>query len=227
MLTFPRSSSRGLTVIEIIVGVAISSILLVALLRFLVAGYPLSKIAYLQQQSTETARLQLKRMAKQMREARYSDTGAYPLIEMSPQRMIFYSDVDADNTTERIRYELIGTDLVRGVTEPSGIPLTYDAASNEVVHTVAAGVINGGVDVFTYYTGGYPTDATPLTPVDLTEVKYIEFYLEIDQDTGQDPPAIEVRSQVQLRHLKENLGQSVELPEEEEDPPPPPDPPED
>ena len=202
-------STKGLTVVEMIVGIAIASILLVALLRFLVAGYPLTKISYLQQQSTETARLQLERMAKQLREARYSDTGAYPLVEMLPQRVVFYADVDGDATTERIRYELQGTDLVRGVTEPSGVPLAYDPGSDEVVATVAASVRNGGTDVFTYYTGDYPADQTPLTPVDLTEVKYIQFYLEIDHDPAIEPPPIEVRSQVQLRNLKDNLGQEV------------------
>ena len=207
--TFSATSSYGLTLLEVIVGVAISSILMTALLRFLVAGYPLAKITHLQQQSTETARLQLKRMSKQMREARYSDTGAYPLVEVSPQRIVFYSDVDADNTTELISYSLVGTNLTRGVTKPVGTPATYDPDTDEVVSTVATGVQNGSTPIFTYYSGEYPAVVTQLTGADITKVKYIQFYLAIDRDTAVDPPAIEVRSQVQLRNLKTNLGQEV------------------
>ena len=202
------NKSAGLTVLETIIVVGISMMMLTGLLRLLVIGYPLQKATYLQQRSTESARLQLKRISKSIREAKLADTGAYALVEMSPQRMIFYSDVDADATTERIRYELSGTDLVRGVTEPSGDPLVYDVANDEVAQVVTGNVRNGATDIFTYYSGDYPADQTPLTPVDLTEVKYVQFYLLIDADPAIDPPAIEVRSQVQLRNLKTNLGET-------------------
>ncbi len=204
-----RKKDFGFTIVEVVIVVALSSLLLTALLRFLVAGYPLSRIAFLQQQSTEDARLTLKRLGKALREARPADTGAYPLIEMSPQRIIFYSDIDADNTTERVRYELIGSNLERGTTEPSGNPLTYDPQSNEVSTIVTRKIHNETTPIFTYYNGDYPVDFTPLSPLDLTEVKYIQFYLEIDADPNNDPPPIEIRSQVQLRNLKTNLGQTT------------------
>jgi type II secretory pathway pseudopilin PulG len=198
----------GFTIVEVIIVVGISSLLITGLLRLLVIGYPLHKTTYLQQRSTESARLQLERISKSLREARYADTGAYPLVDMNPQRIIFYSDIDADATTERIRYELNGSALERGVTEPSGSPLVYDVVNDEAVTIVASNVRNGEADIFTYYDGNYPADQTPLTPVDLTEVKYIQFYLLIDADEAVDPPPIEVRSQVQLRNLKTNLGET-------------------
>lgn len=204
-----KNKQTGLSILEVMIVVAISSILLIALLRFLVIGYPLSKITYLQQQSTETARLQLKRISKQLREARPADTGAYALVEMSPQRIIFYGDLDRDDVTERIRYELIGTDLVRGIIEPTGDPLAYVVTDEQTV-TVARSIRNGESPIFTYYSGDYPADQTALTPADVTEVKYIQFHFLIDVDTSVDPPPIDVRSQVQLRNLKTNLGETVE-----------------
>jgi len=201
--------SRGFTLIEMIVVVGISGILMVVLVRFIGTGYPVSRIIFSQSQATESARLQLKRIAKVMREVRQADTGAYPLVEMSPQKIVFYSDVDEDSTVELVRYELVGTELERGLTEPSGDPLTYDPGSNEVSSVIASHIRNGVDDIFTYYTGDYPADQTPLTPVDLTEVKYIEFRLLVDVDPDNDPDAIEIVSQVQLRNLKTNLGESV------------------
>ncbi|MEX1997959.1 MAG: type II secretion system protein [Candidatus Andersenbacteria bacterium] len=203
------TSQRGLTALEIVITVMISSLLIAALLRFMSFGHPLAKTAYLQAQSTDTARLQLKRIAKLLREARYADTGAYPLLEVSPQRIIFFANADTDATTERIRYELNGTNLERGMVKPSGDPLTYDLAQEQVT-VVTSAVRNGSDPIFTYYTGDYPADPTPLTPTDLTEVKYIQFRLLIDADPAIDPPAIEVVSQVQLRNLKTNLGETVE-----------------
>src|SRR3989344_9563587 len=118
--------TNGFTLVELMVVVAISSFLIVALVRFIGSGYQISRVVYSQSQATEVARLQLKRLTKMLREARPSDTGAYPLVEMAPQKIVFYADVDADTTTELVRYELQGTNLERGITEPTGDPLTYD-----------------------------------------------------------------------------------------------------
>ncbi|HBE90743.1 MAG TPA: hypothetical protein DDW41_06065 [Candidatus Andersenbacteria bacterium] len=206
-----QSRQRGLTIMEILVVVSISSIVLMALLRFLVAGYPLSKTMVLQQRSTETARVNLKRIVKSLREARHSDTGAYPLVATEPQRIVYYANVDSDPATEKVRLELSGSDLVRGVTKPTGDPLIYDQ-NNEVTAVIIATVRNGTEKVFSYYTGEFPVDTGELTPTDLTEVKYIAFSLLIDADPAVEPPAIQVKSQVQLRNLKTNLGQVVEAP---------------
>lgn len=206
-----RDGQSGMTIIEILVVVSISVIVLMALLRFLVAGYPLSKTTVLQQRSTETARIHLKRIVKSLRESRHSDTGAYPLVETKPQKIVYYANVDSDLATERVRLELTGTNLVRGVIEPTGDPLVYDP-NNEVTTTIVATVMNGTEKIFSYYTGDYPVDTNELTPTDLTEVKYIALNLIIDADPAIDPPAIQVKSQVQLRNLKTNLGQVAETP---------------
>ena len=80
--------------------------------------------------------------------------------------------------------------------------------TNVIISTVR----NGTEKVFTYYTGDYPVNQSELTPTDLTEVKYIEFSLIIDNDPAAEPAPVQIRSQVQLRNLKTNLGQVVETP---------------
>lgn len=202
-------SSPGMSVMEIIVVVAISSIMLVAFIRFVAVGYPISKITYLQVNSTETARLLLKRMAREMRQLRYSDTGGFPLKQAGNAMVQFYANVDGDPATERVRYEFFknGTILVRGITKPSGSPLTYNPAT-ETVTTVATNIRNGNfIPVFVYYSGNYPADTVPLSGSRLTLIKYIQFHLIIDADPNQPPAAVDVSSQVQLRNVKTNLGE--------------------
>jgi prepilin-type N-terminal cleavage/methylation domain-containing protein len=196
----------GFSLTEVIVVIGISGVIMVILMRFTAAGWDISRETRLQQNATEDARLQLERIAKSMREARIADTGAYPLVVMSPQRMDFYSDVDADDATELVRYELVGTTLRRGVTQPTGNPVTYNQAANEVTTDVAHSIRNGNIPLFTYYSGDYPADQTPLSPIDLTEVKYIQFHLIVDSDPAVDPAPVDIISQVQLRNLKANLG---------------------
>ncbi|MEX2055007.1 MAG: prepilin-type N-terminal cleavage/methylation domain-containing protein, partial [Candidatus Andersenbacteria bacterium] len=48
-----RQGQAGITLIEIMVVVAISSIIMTALLRFMAVGFPVSKATYLQARSTE------------------------------------------------------------------------------------------------------------------------------------------------------------------------------
>lgn len=196
----------GFSLVELMVAVAIASLLLLVLVRFMTSGDVLSRRVVAQGQANETVRLQLKRMVKALREARYADTGAYPLVEMEPQRLIFYANVDEDAATERVRYELVGSSLERGVVEPTGEPLVYDLTT-EQVSVVARSIRNGSEALFTYYGGDYPSDPTPLMPIDLTEVKYIQLRLVVDVDSDSDPPPLEVVSQVQLRNLKTNLGE--------------------
>lgn len=200
--------SSGFTISEMLVVIVISGLIMVALVRFTALGWSVSRETRLQLQASEDARIQLKRVAKAMREARISDTGAYPLVVMEPQRLEFYADVDGDDTTELVRYQLTGTNLERGVTEPMGTPLAYDKAANEKVSVVAASIRNSAQPIFTYYAGDYPANLTPLSPVDLTDVKYIQFRFLIDSDLSVPPEAIDVVSQVQLRNLKTNLGET-------------------
>ncbi len=202
-------TERGFSLTEMLVVLALTSIIMVVLMRFATVGWTVSRETRLQQAAVEDARLQLERISKSMREAQVADTGAYALVTMGPQKIEFYSDVDADETTELIRYELVGANLQRGVTEPTGNPLTYNQAANEQVSVVASSIRNGSDQIFTYYTGDYPDDQTALSPVDLTEVKYIQFRLVVDTNTQIDPAAIDVMSQVQLRNLKANLGETL------------------
>lgn len=156
-----KFSTLGFTLIEIITAVAISSIVLVALVRLLGMSIPQYRSLFLQTLASETARVQLKRISHALREARPSDTGAYPIVEAAGSKIVFYANIDADAATERVRYELIGTDLVLGITNPSGNPIVYDT-SGEVVSVVARSIYNGTTPLFTYYGSNYPTDPNPL-----------------------------------------------------------------
>lgn len=200
-------AAAGFTLIEIILVTFISTLVITALLRFLSIGHPLARTTYLQAQSTETARLQLKRLASALREVRTSDAGAFALVETSPQRIIFYADVDGDPAVERVRYELVGTNLHRGVTDPSGTPVVYDTAQ-EHDSVVTTFIRNGSEPIFLYYDGSYPANPSPLPGTALADITYMQFRLVIDADPMADPPAVDVISQVQLRNLKTNLGET-------------------
>jgi prepilin-type N-terminal cleavage/methylation domain-containing protein len=195
--------SKGFTLVELMVVIAISSILMVGMIRFMAGGLTQYRSTFLQSLADETARVQLKRMSHDIRSAEQSATGAFPIVEASPQRFIYYANTDKA-TVNRIRYELVGTDLVRGVTKPSGSPITYNT-STEQVTVIARDVQNGANPVFYYYGSDYPSNGSPVSSGSIADITYVSFTLTIDADTAHDPAAVVLQSQVQLRNLKTNL----------------------
>lgn len=196
---------QGLMIIELVVGLVISGFIIVALMRFMTTGFSTARNVSLQTQAVETVRLQLKRMVLALRQSKPSDTGSYAINEASAQKLVFYTDVNGDNVTERIRYQLVGTNLERGIILPTGNPLQYVLA-NETTTIISRAIQNGVDPVFTYYPAEYPTNPAPLpSPVDLSEVTYVEVSLRVDADANNNPPPIDFRTQVHIRNLKTNL----------------------
>ncbi len=149
----------------------------------------------------------MREMVDDLREARDADNGAYLLEVAEDNRVIFYSDIDGDGETERVRYELVGSDLTRGVVEPSGVPVGYDVGS-EVEKIVAEGVgLVPGAPMLTYYNQDWPTDTVnnPLTTGQrVLNARYIEINMKVDVDSDILNTSYALSDGVFLRNAKTN-----------------------
>lgn len=201
------SNKTGFTLVEALVALAIFGIILAILSNFLLQGMRFQTFASEQQQQVEFARSSAQTMVKELREAEPGDDGSYILNRAEDQEIIFFSNIDADQATERVRYFLDGTTFKKGIIEPSGEPIIYDQAT-ETVTTLVEYIRNGTTPIFLYYNGDYPGDMThnPLpTPTRLTETKLLNVYLRINVNESQAPNQTEVITEVQIRNLKNNL----------------------
>lgn len=196
--------TKGFTLIELLVTIAITGVFSLGIIG-------LQKIMVNAQLSTfggyrniDHANNSVSTMVREIRNIRAADNAAYPLERAQDQEMIFYSDVDYDGDTDRVRYSLNGTTFEKGVINPVGFPATYPLA-NEKVKVITNAVINGASPIFYYYNGNWPEDTVnnPLpSPTRLSDTKLMKVKLEISAD-GEDPYILE--SFVQIRTLKENL----------------------
>lgn len=100
---------RGFTLIETIVAVAIFVILWGAVSASIIMIYRMQGFSMDQVVATNEARRGADIMAEEIRQARDADNGAYPLAKCGGKEFIFYSDVDGDGATERVRYYLAVT----------------------------------------------------------------------------------------------------------------------
>lgn len=200
-------SQCAYTLIEIVVSLAIFTLLLGTFVSIIVHSYRLQTYDVEQGEAVKVARDGVEKLMKELREVKYGDDGSYPLVAGSllDQSITFFSDIDVDQKTEKVRYFLLDGYLKRGVIEPSGQPVRYDSRS-ETIENVARYITNGSTPIFRYYDERYPAVQTPLSvPPDVTNVRLVEIRLKVNVTPERAPIEFVQSSFVHLRNLKEEF----------------------
>ncbi len=151
-------------------------------------------------------RQSLKKMTRELREASPSSLGSYPIALAGTSSLTFYSNVDNDTHKERIRYFVQNGDLKRGVLKPSGNPLIYNSA-NENVETLVKNISNStSTPIFDYFDNTYTGSSDPLVlPANISDIRLVRITIQIEKDPNRSPVPITAITQVMIRNLKDNL----------------------
>lgn len=198
-------NKKAFSLPEIIVVVAIASIIFMAVFNFGEGIFSFNSNAQKNLSAQSGARRVLKSIVKELRSASPSSLGAYPIALANTTAVTFFSNIDGDAYKEQIRYFLQGNELKRGVTKPSGSPLTYNP-TNEQITSVIQDVNNGATPIFEYFDSSYTGISTSLTqPVSVTAVRLIRITVKIERDPNKSLGSLIVDSQAFLRNLKDNL----------------------
>ncbi len=198
---------KGFTLIEMLVSIALLGMLLVALLalQWMISQNQIA--AWRSYTSIDEANLSVASLVREIRNARNADNGAYVVELGNDNQLVFYSDVDFDGDTEKVRYYLDGSNFVRGVIEPVGYPVSYPS-DQEKTRYLSENIRNGETAVFTYYNGDWPQDTinNPLsTPASPAEIKLVKIYLVINTTSNQPESDYFLESFAQVRMIKDNL----------------------
>lgn len=108
---------KGFTLVEIMVTTVIVGFVILGMSRFskdFLTGYNFS---FQETQAISEAQQAITVMERELREMRDGVDGSYPLVTTDDNELVFYGDVDDDGDAERVRYYLVGTDLVKQVFE--------------------------------------------------------------------------------------------------------------
>jgi len=97
---------RGFTLVETIVVIFVFSILMGGITLAVLSLYRTHGYEWEQSLAIEEAKRGVETMVREIREAREGEDGSYPIEFAGDKEFIFYSDIDGDGKTERVRYFL-------------------------------------------------------------------------------------------------------------------------
>jgi prepilin-type N-terminal cleavage/methylation domain-containing protein len=205
MITFKKT--RGFTMVEMLMVMAILSLLVVMVSDFQAKVFSYNRI-FIGGNFVGTDALNVvKSMATELRSMSPSSGGAYPIESAGTSSIVFFVDVDNDGIKERVRYYLNGTLVRRGVIRPAGNPLVYNSSA-ETFSTVMSNVRNTATSsLFTYYNTYYDGSATSSLPhpISVSSVRMIVINAILDADPSRPLVPLYATTQVSLRNLKDNL----------------------
>jgi len=191
--------TRGLTIIETIVYIGVFAVVMGAVSGVIIYLYRTNAYTIQQSYAINSARKGVEIITREIIEATYSDTGAYPVVSAAEQSFVFYSDIDKDNKIEKIRYFLDGYNFKKGETESTGNPLVYEDV-NEKVIVISEDVRNGADAIFNYYNAS-STEVTDLGQ--LADIRLVRINLIVNIDPERPPEEFTLRSSSQIRNLYE------------------------
>lgn len=202
---YHRNFNSGFSVIEVLVGIFILTLIGIAVYSFQKDVFSLNRIISDSLTAQDEARRVLKTISADIRTASPSSLGSYAIVQTATSSFTFYSNIDNDPYKERVRYFLDGTTLKKGVIKPSGTPLTYNPA-NEVVSELIHDVANATISIFSYYDTNYDGTTEPLVePIDTAAVRLVKITIVIDKDPQQPPGSTTLTTQISMRNMKDNL----------------------
>ena len=101
-------NGAGFTLVETLVSIFIFSIIIAVVFSSVIMFYRNQSFTWDQTRAIEEARIGVKTMIREIREARLGDDGSYPIEMANDKEFIFYGDIDKDGATERVRYFIGG-----------------------------------------------------------------------------------------------------------------------
>lgn len=192
--------NKGFTLVETITAVAVFTIAMGAVSAIIGIAYKAQSYAWQQADAVSQAQKGVETMVREIRKARGGDDGSYIIESAENFQFVFYSNIDGDTSTEKVRYFVEGSDFKKGVTNPAGWPATYNPA-DEIVSVLSSSVRNSP-PIFRYFDGQGQELAAPARLKDTTLMRV---YLVINVNPNRAPQDFVLESDVQVRNLKVNL----------------------
>jgi prepilin-type N-terminal cleavage/methylation domain-containing protein len=199
-----NKNNTGFTLVEVVIAVAIFSIISLAAFSLISNYNRTSDLIMVQLKLQSEGRSSLSQMVNDIRRTSGGSNGAFAIDSAGANSFVFYSNIDSDSYFEKIEYIIEGTELKKSVIKPSGNPLIYDPL-NKTTTILSDKIANDTVPLFDYYDGSYAGTGGSLSlPVDITTIRFIKINLILDDNPSAPTSPQAMEAKVTLRNLKDN-----------------------
>jgi prepilin-type N-terminal cleavage/methylation domain-containing protein len=196
---------RGFTIIEILIVVAMASLLIFVVSSFAGNLGVLQGLVSQKLQSRSDIDQALQIMTTQIRSAGPGSNGAYAINGASTSSFSFYSDIHQNGTFERVRYFLGTSTIQEGVVVPFGNPLVYVTSSEMVTTAISNVVFVSSTPLFGYYDSSYNGSQAPMSsPIDTSGVRIVRVSFYADINPGKAPQPLYFTDTIDIRNLRGN-----------------------
>ncbi len=185
---------RGFTLIEVLVVIALSTVVMTALTNMLIFFYRTNASVMAQTQAVHQARHALDEITLSLRSALYSGDGSSAFTSVATSSLSLYEDANNDGVTETTTISLANGALTKTSTvngQAGTTRLLADSVQNDA-----------STPLFTYYDaqGNVLAD-----PVDVTKIAAVSMQIVIDVDQNRDPAPFTLTGLATLRNAKSRL----------------------
>ena len=200
-----RRAQAGFSMTELLMAIVIASIFAGALYGFFFAGTDAARSHESTARAQSGGRLAIERLTRDVRQAISQDDGATPPVEsVGATSLVLYADPSRDPTQldsrpERVRYRLLGGDLVREFAAPVGGSPPYSYGPFGGREVLVEEVQNGGTAIFTAR-GLVGTLTNPVSGTAARQVELLSIHLIIGVRTGVASSTTEMTTDVALRN---------------------------
>lgn len=200
-----RFHHHGFTLIEMLVVIALFTILSLAITSAVAQIYKLNSATFEQANEIDYARRGLLTWVRDAREMTYSANGAFPIVRAENHRMGFYSDIDKDLSVEYVEYVLSTTTLYKYTYEATGTPPVYATTTPARTETLSEYIQNTLQNqiTFRYYNDAGAVIANPQASI--SDIRYITMNVIVNIDPARSPGEFMLQGSATPRNLKENL----------------------
>ena len=194
-----RYFQRGMTLLEVMVGIVILIVVLLALTISLVYFYRTNRYSIEQSSAVTSSQRGMDRVIRTIRESAYSSQGAFPIASIGANDFVFFADVDVDPLIEKVHYFISGTNLIEGIVNTTGDPPAYTGAEATSIVSDFVRNIAQSVSTFRYYDG---TGAEITNYAEWAKVRLVQVNIVVDVDPNKLPNQLTLRSSAGIRNLK-------------------------
>ncbi len=192
---------KGFSLVEIIITIAIFIIILGGIYGFVSGLYRANNFTFMQALAVSEARKGIGTITREIRESQIGEDGSYLIEKADDYEFIFYSDIDKDNQTERVRYFVEGSDFYKGVINPeNGVYITEedDPDFNEKI-VILSKYIRNEPPIFRYFDS--ELNELP-APARLNETTLMKLKIIINVDPEKPPYNFTLENYIALRNIK-------------------------